>query len=101
MEQADCKLTEIDMCTAIISGVSQDLATVYWAAKGTYLTLRVKILLADMAPMELAVNATKANIDKIVSKAAGLTPLIKARDQRIKYKGPTAATCRIPCKTQV
>ena len=75
MEQACCKLTEIDMCTVIIGGLSQNLATAYWSAKGQHFPLWVKELLVDLTPMELAVNTTKAKIKKSMVKAAGKAPI--------------------------
>ena len=82
MEQVKYKLTEMDMCIVIFSGLSQDLATKYWAAEGTHYPLCVKTLLVDLIPMELAANATNARIKKIMTKAAGRALIKNATELR-------------------
>ena len=51
--------------------------------------------------MELAVNTTKANIAKIMIKAADRVLIHNIREPRNKPLGPGAATGCIPRKLQV
>ena len=69
MEQADTKLNEMDMCTAIIGSLPVDLVTAYWEAKGiSHFPLRVNTLIKDLIPKEVKVNAQKSKIKKILTK---------------------------------
>ena len=92
MERANRKFIEMDMGTVIISVPFYHFATAYWAAKGAHFPLYIETFLFDLTLMELTANATKAKINKITSKAAGLTPTTKLWDQRAKSHQPALAT---------
>ena len=49
--------------------MSRNHTTTYRTKKGQYFPLCVKTLLADVMPMELEVNVTKAKINSIMVKA--------------------------------
>ena len=63
MERAGKKLNEMDMFTAIIGILSVDLATTYWAEKGSsHFPLGVKTLIEDLIPKEVQVKAQKPRL---------------------------------------
>ena len=58
MEQADKKLSEMNMYNVIIDSMPPDLAMAYWAAKGSiHFPMCVQTLIEDLVPKEVLANA--------------------------------------------
>ena len=71
MEWADKKLNKMDMCTVIIDSLPVDPVTAYCATKGSsHFPLCVNTLIEDLIPKEVQVNAQKAKIEEILTRAS-------------------------------